>query len=37
MKGAQEKLAEFVAAKQARKGVDMERLALGPGGKIGSQ
>merc|ERR1719244_98399 len=25
--------AEFILVKQARKGVDMERLALGPGGK----
>merc|ERR1719420_2372643 len=33
IKEAQEKLSEIVLAKQAKKGVDMERLALGPGGK----
>merc|ERR1712107_611399 len=33
IKEAQEKMAEIVLAKQAKKGVDMERLALGPGGK----
>jgi len=33
IKAAQEALAEIVLAKQAKKGIDMERLALGPGGK----
>jgi len=33
IRDVQERLAEFILAKQARKGVDMERLALGPGGK----
>jgi len=33
LKEAREQLAEVVLAKQAKKGVDMERLALGPGGK----
>lgn len=33
IKAAQERLAEVYLEKQAKKGVDMERLALGPGGK----
>lgn len=33
IKDAQERLAEIVMEKQAKKGVDMVRLALGPGGK----
>merc|ERR1711890_37724 len=33
IKDAVQRLAEVMAAKQAKKGVDMERLALGPGGK----
>ena len=34
IKAAQEALAEIVLAKQAKKGIDMERLALGPGGGL---
>jgi len=33
IKEVQERLAAFMLAKQSKKGVDMERLALGPGGK----
>jgi hypothetical protein len=37
IKEAQEKLAEVYLEKQAKKGVDMERLALGPGGGEGRE